>query len=106
MVEESLVGFAEVALAVPVAGVRCGGSVFHTAAPADGKAAADEALVTELLLSAGEPALFVGGGEFFYWRFEDAAKLEFRVDEKIAAEGIAGVLDDDVGAALLVEGAD
>jgi len=63
VVEESLVGFAEVTLAVPVAGVTCGGAVFHTAAPADGEAATDEALITELLLGTGELALLSGGGE-------------------------------------------
>lgn len=106
VVKEALVAFAEITLAVPITIVSCRGPVFHTAAPTDGEAAADEALVAELLLGTGELTFFGGGGEFFYGSFEDAAQLPFWLDEKIAAEGIAGVLDDDVGAALLVEGAD
>ncbi len=73
MVKESLVGFAEIALTVPIAIVTCGGPVFHAAATADGKAAADEALIAKLLFGAGELAFFGGGGEFLYGGFEDAA---------------------------------
>ena len=68
--------------------------------------AADETFIAEVLFCAGEISFFFAGSEIFYRRFKDISYPPFRVNEKVTAENIVVMLDDDVIAASLCEGAD
>jgi len=102
MIEEMLVGLAEVTLPAIVFFIERR-PVLHTAAPADGQMSADEAFVAEVSLGSCKSSLFTARGEFFYRRLENIAQPPLRLDEKIAAEGVACMLDHDILAALPVE---
>ena len=105
MVKELLVGLAEVAFSAVVFFVeRC--SVLHTATSADSQVPADKALVTEILLGSGKLSLFTAGGKFFYRLLENITQSPLRLDKKIAAESIAGMLDYNILTALTVKRAD
>ena len=105
MIEEKFIGLTEVALPAIVFFIERR-PVFHTAAPTDGKVPADKALVAEVCLGSGKSSLFTAGGKFFNRRIEDIAQPPLRLDEKVTAESVAGMLDHDILAALPVERAD
>lgn len=105
VVEELAIAFAEVALAAEIVLIESG-AVLQTPAPANRQVSTDEALVGEVLLQAGKGLLVGAGGELLNGRLAEIAQPPFRLDEEIAAEGVAGVLDDDILTALLVERAD
>ncbi len=67
---------------------------------------ADETFTGQVLLLAGEGFLLGTGRELFNGGLEDIAQAPFRLDEEVAGKDVARVLDDDVLAALAVEGAD
>jgi hypothetical protein len=100
VIEESLVTFAEVRLLGDIA------LVLHAASTAKGKVAAEQALVAEILFGSGKVAFFFGGCKLFNGGLAEVAQSPFGRDEEITWEAIAGVLDDDVLAALSVEGTD
>ena len=104
MVEEPFIAFTEITLTVFVA-VKIK-FVFEAAGAADIQMAADETFIAEVFFCAGEISFLFAGSEIFYGRFKDVAYTPFRVDEKIAAEDIAVMLNDDVIAAVSCEGAD
>jgi len=104
VIEEFLVTFAKITFALPILIKR--GPVFHASAATEGEVSANDAFVGEFFLGAGEGAFFPGGGELFDGRLEDTSQSPLRLYEEIAAEAVAGVLDDDVSVALLVECAD
>ncbi len=101
IIKESLVAFAEITFPALVAVKK--NPVFYTAAATDSKVSADKTFVTKTLLGPGKISLFIAGGKFFYRRFKNIAQLPFRLYEKVAAETIAGMLDDDITAALFIE---
>ncbi len=105
VIEEAFVAVAEVAFAGPL-GIAGGGFILHTSSAAVSKVFADDALIAEIFFGAGEGKFLLADGEFFEGSFEYIAEPPFRLDEKIAGKGVAIMLDDDVGAALGVEGAD
>jgi len=105
MIEELLVRLAEVAFSAIVFFIERR-PVFHTAAPTYGQVPADKALVAEVFLGPGKSSLFTAGGEFFNRRLEDITQTPLRLDEKITAESVAGMLDHDILTALPVERAD
>ena len=72
MVKELLISFTEVAFGAVIFLIKWR-PVLHTAAPADGKMPADDALVAEVSLGPGKSSLFTAGGKFFYRRLEDIA---------------------------------
>jgi len=105
MIEEAFVGFAEIALLAETVFVE-GGPVLHAAAAADGQMPANQAFVTKIFLGLCKGPLFAAGRQLLYRRLEDVAQSPFRLDEEIAAEGVARVLDDNILTALLIERAD
>jgi len=102
VIEETLVAFAEIAFSAKTVFIE-GGSVFHTSAATDGKMSADQAFIAEILLCAGKGPLFAAGGQLLYRRLKNVSQSPLRLDEKITAESIAGMLDYDVLTALSVE---
>ena len=102
MIEEQFIGLAEVALPAIVFFIERR-PVLHTAAPADGQMPADKALVAEVCLGSGKSSLFTAGGKFFNRRLEDIAQPPLRLDEKVTAEGVAGMLDNNISAALFIK---
>ena len=72
MIEEPLIGIAEVALGAIVFFIERR-PVLHAAAPTDGQVPADKALVAEVCLGSCKSPLFTAGGKFFYRRLEDIA---------------------------------
>ena len=105
MIEEPLIGIAEIALPAIVFFIERR-PVLHTAAPTDGQVPADKALVAEVCLGSGKSSLFAARGEFFYRRLEDIAQTPLRLNEKVAAEGVARMLDHNILTALPVERTD
>ena len=104
MIEEPFISFTKVAFPAVIFFIERG-PVFHTAAPTYAQVPADKALVAEVTLGSGESSLFSAGGKFFNRCLEDIAQPPFRLDEKVAAESVAGMLDDNILAALPVESA-
>jgi len=104
IIEEALVAFAKITFLCEILFVKTG-SVFHTTAATDGKISADEAFVAKILLGLGKSAFFTAVGELFYRRFKYIAQSPPWLDEKITAKTIACVLDNDITAALFIEGA-
>lgn len=104
IVEELLIAFAEVAWCAVIA--VDDDPVLEAAAPAHIKVPADEAFVVDLAFFRGEGAFDLVMGEFFDGRFEYVAEPPRIIDEEVAAEGVAVVLDDDIIVALGHEGAD
>ena len=80
--------------------------VFHAATAAHIEVAAEQALVAEIELCAGEGAFLLAGGDLVDGCFEYAAESPFRIDEEVTGEAVTVVFDDDVLAALSAEGAD
>lgn len=102
IIEEELVAFAEIAFFAEVVFVERR-PVFHAAAATDCKVPADEAFITNILFGPGKGPLNAACGELFYRRIEDAAQLPSRLYEKVTAESIAIMFDNDVLTALFVE---
>jgi len=76
-------------------------AILHTAAPADIKMPANETLGAEfLLIPRKRPFLFIAG-ELLKGRLKNVAQSPRRLDEEFAAEGVAGMFDDDKASALL-----
>ena len=105
MIEEKFIGLAEVAFGAVVFFIERR-PVLHTSAPADSQVPANKALVAEVSLGPGKSSLFTACGKFFYRCLEDITQPPLRLDEKVAAEGVAGMLDNDILAALPVERTD
>jgi len=116
VIEETLVGLTEIAFSVEITLVRakkrffaplrmtdCRDFVFHTSAATDGKMSADKAFVAEILLGPGKGPFFAAGGQLFYRRFKNVAQSPLRLDEKITAESVAGMLNHNILTALFVE---
>ena len=99
MIKEPLIGLTEVAFSAVVFLIERS-PVFHTASPANGQVPTDKALVAEVSLGPGKSSLFTTRSEFFNRHLEDIAKPPIRLDEKVAAEGVAGMLDYDILTAL------
>jgi hypothetical protein len=102
VIKETLVGLTEIAFSAKVILIEWG-SVFHTSAATDGKVSADKAFVAEVLLGSGKFSLFAAGGQLFYRRFKNVAQSPLRLDEKITAKSIAGMLNYNILTALFVE---
>jgi len=77
--------------------------IFHTAAATNGKVSAEKTFVAEILLIPGKSPLFTAGGKFLYRRFKNVAQQPFRLDKKIAGKAVAGMLDNNVTAALFIK---
>lgn len=105
MVEKLFVAFAEIAFSREIVVIPTG-SVFHAAAPADVKMAADKTFVAELLLGPCEGAFLLVGGESFQGRFENTAQPPLRLYEEFATENFARVLDNDKARVFFAVGAD
>ena len=101
IIKEPLVAFAEITFPALVAVKR--NPIFYAAAATNGKVSANKTFVAKILLGPGKGAFFSAGGEFFYRRFKNIAQLPFRLYKKIAAETIAGMLDNNITAALFIE---
>ena len=101
IIEKPLVAFAEIAF--PALAAVKKNPIFNTAAATDGEVSADKTFVTKILLGPGKISLFIAGGKFFYRRFKNIAQLPFRLYEKVAAESVACMLDNNITAALFVE---
>ena len=99
MIEELLISLTEVAFSAVIFFIERR-PVLHTTAPTNGQVSADEAFVAEFLLVSGKSSLLTAGGKFFYRRLKDVAQPPLRLNEKITAESVAGMLDHDVLAAL------
>ena len=105
MIEEKFIGLTEIAFSAIVFFIERS-PVFHTATPADGQVSADKAFVAEVFLVSGKSSLFTAGGKFFYRRIEDIAQSPLRLNEKVTAESMTGMLDHNILTALPVERAD
>jgi len=75
--------------------------IFHTAAATNAKVSAEKTFVAKILLSPGKSPFFAAGGKFLYRCFKNIAQQPFRLDKKITGEAIAGMLDNNIIAALL-----
>jgi len=102
VIEETLVGLTEIAFSAKAVFVK-GGPVFHTSTAADGKMPADKAFVAEILLGPGKLPLFAAGSQLFNRCFKNVTQSPLRLDEKITAESIAAMLDNNILTALFVE---
>jgi hypothetical protein len=80
--------------------------VFHAASATHIEVAAEQALVAEIELGAGEGAFLLAGGDFIDGGIEYAAESPFRIDEEVTGEAVTVVFDDNILAALSAEGAD
>jgi hypothetical protein len=98
VIKELLIAFAEIVLS-NLDIEPC--SVFHAAAPADIEMPANQAFVAELFFVPCERPFCLAGGELLYRRLEDISQTPLRFDEKLTAESVAGVLDDNEAGALL-----
>ena len=105
MIEELFIGFAKVTFGA-IAFFIERGAVFHAAASTDSEVPTHEALVAEVFLGSGKSSFFTAGRKFFYRYLEDITQPPFRLDEKVTAKGVAGMLDHDILTALPVERAD
>ena len=105
VIEELLICRAEITLAAKVFLVQ-NSSILHAAAPADRKVPAEKAFVTEISLGPGKKPLLAVRGKLLDRRLQNIADTPSRFDKKIAAEGIAGMLDDNILTALSAECAD
>ncbi len=104
IVEELLIAFAEVARCAVIA--VDDDAVLEASAPAHIQVPADEAFIVNLAFLRGECAFDLVLGEFLDRCFEYVAEPPRIIDEEVAAEGVAVVLDDDIIVALGHEGAD
>jgi hypothetical protein len=102
VIEELFVSRTEVTLSAEIFAAESR-SIFQTAAPADGKMPANEAFIGKILLCPGEITFRFIGRQLLYRRIHYAACSPFRFDEKIAAENIAGMLDNDILVASALE---
>ena len=105
VIEEPLIGRAEVTFTAEIL-VADNSSILQASAPADGKMPANEAFIGEVLLRPGESTFRFVGRKFLYGCVHDIACSPFRLDEEIAAENIAGMLDDDILVASVLERAE
>ena len=64
---------------------------------------AEEAFIGQILLGHGKGAFFTAGGQFFYRHLRDITQPPFGLYEKITAESITVMLDDNILTALFIE---
>ena len=113
VIEETLVGLTEIALSIldsrfsilveyRVSSIEHR-FIFHTSTATDGKMSAHKAFVAEILFGPGKGPLFAAGGQFLYRRFKNVTQSPLRLDKKITAESIAGMLNYNILTALFVE---
>ena len=104
IVEEPLVGFAEIAgIVIITIGYD---AVLHASASAHFKVSAKLALRIQFSFAAGKFAFDLAGRKLFYRRFHDTSKPPLVGDKEIAGKSIAVMLDDDVVAASRHESTD
>jgi hypothetical protein len=105
VIEELLVSRAEETNAAEILGAE-NGPVLQATSPADGKVSANETLIGKFLLCPGENTFSLVSCKPLYRRIDYVACSPPRLDEKIAAENIAGMLDNNILTASFTERAD
>lgn len=100
IIKELLVAFAEIAFPAGLS-ITATHPVFYTAAAADIEVSANKTSVTKIFLAPCKGLLLAAGDEFLERRFENVAQSPLRLDKKLTAKSIAGVLDNDKTGALL-----
>jgi len=102
ILKKAFIRFAEITFSSEIIPVE-GSSILHTAATTYCKIPADQAFAAQISFGSCKRPLLIAGSQFFNWRLEDVTQLPPRLNKKITTEGVAGMLNDNVLAALSVE---